>query len=164
MPKFRRIKKFGKTFLDVPAWMGWSRLKSSSQAIGSTAKRLFIPQKPQIKEEFHEAINRLNLSEEDILDRQKSFLKLSIIFVIMGFMILIYAVYLAWSSYIRSAFIALGLTLLVFAIAFRYHFWYFQVKHRRLGCTLREWYHGTIENSQTIQPTSTTNKAPKDGQ
>ena len=152
MPKFRRIKKFGKTFLDIPAWMGWPRLKSSGQAIGTTAKRLFIPQKADIKEEFHEAVARLQLSENDLQEKQRTFLKLCIIFVFMGFALLSYAIYLAWQAYVNSAFVTLSLTLLLFAIAFRYHFWYFQVKQRRLGCTLKDWYYANIANSRPPSP------------
>ena len=141
MPKFRRLRKFSRTFLNVSAWMGWSRLKVSGKSISDTAKRLFIPQKATYQEEFDDALTRLNLSEADLMAKQSSFFKLSVIFVCMSFVILGYAIYLAWGAHIKGAFVSLCLTFMVFAIAFRYHFWYFQVKQRKLGCSLRDWYY-----------------------
>ena len=31
-------------------------------------------------------------------------------------------------------------TLIALVLAFRYHFWYFQMKQHKLGCTFNEWY------------------------
>jgi intracellular multiplication protein IcmV len=28
------------------------------------------------------------------------------------------------------------------------HFWYFEIKNRKLGCSFKEWLHGDIEQKQ----------------
>jgi len=38
-----------------------------------------------------------------------------------------------------------ALTLYVLTQAFRYHFWLFQLRNRKLGCTLSEWWNARVK-------------------
>jgi intracellular multiplication protein IcmV len=38
----------------------------------------------------------------------------------------------------------LMVSLVAFANAFRAHFWYFQTKQRKLGCTIQEWLNAGV--------------------
>jgi intracellular multiplication protein IcmV len=46
-------------------------------------------------------------------------------------------------------FLLLTVTALLFANAFRFHFWAFQISQRKLGCTLAEWRRGKCDGSDT---------------
>jgi intracellular multiplication protein IcmV len=41
---------------------------------------------------------------------------------------------------IKAFIVSLVVTLIALILAYRYHFWYFQMKQRKLGCTFSEWY------------------------
>ena len=133
------IKKVAKPFVDVPAWAGYDQLKASAKSISTSMKDLFVPKKSDKKETFEEAMQRLNLTEADLIARQKEFKRLIIIFSILGFIVLGYTFYLIWDRAFWGGLASFGLTVLVFSYSFRYHFWLFQIRQRKLGCTLREW-------------------------
>lgn len=133
------IKKVAKPFVDISTWTGYDQLKQSARSIGRNIKDLFVPKKPDKTETFEEAMKRLNLTEADLIARQNEFKRLTIIFSILGFIILGYTFYLIWERAFWGGIASFGLTMLVFSYSFRYHFWLFQIRQRKLGCTLREW-------------------------
>lgn len=133
------IKKVAKPFVDIPAWSGYEQLKESAKSISSNVKDLFVPKSAQRIETFEEAMKRLNLTEADLIARQKEFKRLIIIFSVLGFAVLGYTFYLIWDRAFWGGMASFGLTVLIFSYSFRYHFWLFQIRQRKLGCTLREW-------------------------
>ena len=93
-------------------------------------------------ETFEQAIERLHLTEKDIQKRQQHFLTLSLIFSFFALLVTIYCIYLAWNAHWIAAIISFSVVLIILTQVFRYHFWHFQVKQRRLGCSLKEWWNG----------------------
>ncbi len=125
--------------VNVKAWIGWSAIKSNTQYVSETAKDVLGMPKPQHDESFEEAITRLHLSPEDLQVRQRSFLRIALVAGLCGVLSLLYTLYMLWNLQIGGTILALIVSLIAFASAARYHFWYFQVKNRKLGCTWREW-------------------------
>lgn len=129
-----------KTYFNPSAWLDLNAIRAQNIAIWSIVRGLFIPAKPQRIETFEESMKRQNLTEADIKDAYDSYTAYSIVFLIMAAALVIFSfyllfIYLTFSGWIL-ALAAAGLSL---AQAFRYDFWAFQIKNRKLGCTFAEW-------------------------
>ncbi|HHT0592538.1 TPA: type IVB secretion system protein IcmV [Legionella anisa] len=140
MKKQSRIVRLVSRIINVRRWFDWERMKAFTMYLGNGFKRLFVPQKKVEGESFNEAVQLLNLSYESILLKQKSLFRLSIIMVLAALLILGYAGYQLFFGSIKAFLVSLIVTLIALVLAFRYHFWYYQIKNRKLGCTFNEWY------------------------
>ncbi len=139
--KMRRTLWRGiKPLINFPKWMGVSDIKKTTSNIAALAKAIFVPERAQRKESFKQAVNRLHLTEANIKSREKQTLTLAIIFAVLGLLLLFYAGYLAQEAHFFGALFGLIVACIAFAQAFYNHFWYFQIKHRKLGCSVREWW------------------------
>lgn len=133
-------KKVAKPFVDVPAWIGYNQLKEVTQGICETIKNLFTIKTSEKKETFEEALKRYNLTEEALQQRKNVFTLLTILWTFISMTVLAYGVYLAGSGSWFGFFACFGVTAITLMQAFYYHFWLFQIKSRRLGCTFQEWF------------------------
>jgi intracellular multiplication protein IcmV len=140
-----------KPAVNVSAWMGLDIIKSSSQYLWGIGRNLFIPQKATLTESFSEAVMRLKLTEEDLQQRKREFQRLFITYAVIALGIVAYSGYLFYSMNFISGLMAILVSLLAFALAGRNHFWLFQLKHRKLGCTLHEWWYSTIDDKSTAE-------------
>lgn len=141
MKKRSRIIKLVSSILNVRRWFDWERMRAFTLYLGNGFKRLFVPQKaPTDGESFSEAVKLLNLSDESILTKQKSLFRLSILMVLAAVLIFVYAGYQLFYGSIKAFLVSIIVTMIALVLAFRYHFWYFQMKNRKLGCTFNEWY------------------------
>jgi intracellular multiplication protein IcmV len=149
MPVKDALKVSRKTFFNPSAWLGYGQLKESTSAIWGVIKTLFVPAKPQRTETFEEAMVRFNVTEDELKEKQNVFLTYAYGFVlfavcsfVIGFFLLIHhKTVLGWL-------LALAVTTLFLSQAFRYHFWYFQIKNRKLGCTFKEWRQGKVNPTE----------------
>ena len=148
------LKKIGqglswayKPAVDVKSWMGLDIIKSATRYVWQMAKNVFVPQKAERKETFQEALVRLNLTEADLKNRQKEFSHLFLIYGAIGVVIVLYSLFLFYTLSFMGGILSLVVAALAFGVAFRYHFWLFQIKHRKLGCSLQEWWHSKIDNA-----------------
>jgi intracellular multiplication protein IcmV len=146
-PRF--VKRVGKTFFNVSAWVNYGQLSSFAKSIANLFKRLFIPAQATYTETFAEAMQRFNLSEEDIQRRIKNFILLVSLWLIIALGVLSYALYLAFAGSWHGFIACIGLMFISLAQAFRYHFWYFQLKQRRLGCTFRQWLNASFKGDNS---------------
>jgi intracellular multiplication protein IcmV len=77
--------------------------------------------------------------------REREFRNLVILFgsiFVLGVLYFFYALlHMMWE---QSVIIFL-FCLFISALCFRYHFWYIQVKKRKLGCTFKEWKEETLK-------------------
>lgn len=144
----RIVRVLGRIF-NIPYWFDWERVKSFTVLVAAMFKRLFVveieknfnePQKNVLTESFEAAQKSLQLSDSDLLERQKALHRLSILMALLAFSIFIYSGYqLFWGTF-RAVLISLSVMMISLALAFRYHFWYYQIKSRRLGCSFNEWF------------------------
>lgn len=137
-----------KPFVNVKGWMGYSDIASGAEDIKHGAEKIFIPEKAERKESFSEACERLGLDEEAIQQKEQDFLKLATYLFLISMGVFLYAIYLAWSGLFAAFLIAFTVCLLSLGYAFRYHFWFFQIKERKLGCTLQEWFDSNIKGEK----------------
>lgn len=139
---FKAIGRVAKPFVNFPNWMGWKQIASDGKNVQALAKSFMALKKkrtPRV-ESFEEAKARLKLTEEALALRTKSFLQMAIIYSIFGVLLLAYTIYIiiAGSTFL-GVFLGLALTFSAFAMSYREHLWYFQMKQRRLGCTFKDW-------------------------
>jgi intracellular multiplication protein IcmV len=140
MKKQLRIVRIITQIFNVRKWFDWDRMKAGTLYLGNGINRLFVPQQKAEGESFDEAMKQLNLNDEDLLEKQKSLFHLSIVMTSAAALILAYAIYMLFMGSIKAFIVSLVVTLIALILAYRYHFWYFQMKQRKLGCTFSEWY------------------------
>ena len=133
-----------KPMVDVPSWLGYSHVKSGARVIKGAARQLFMVTESSRNETYEAAILRLNLSEERIAKQYQRFKWLFVFFFLLSLVILFYAIYMVMKGSVFGFIFSLLLMVLSLGNAFRYHFWMFQIKHKKLGCTFKEWYHSSI--------------------
>lgn len=142
---FRSSKKVMGRIVDVRVdkWLSVDYLKETTGHFKAILNDMVVPQKARYSETFEEAQQRLNLSEKDLADRKHEFTKLFYFFVALSLVVISYGLYLAYHGSFGPALIAFCLALYSFTQAFRFHFWLFQLKNRKLGCSLREWFNSS---------------------
>lgn len=148
MGLFRKTKNLAGKVVDVRVdkWLSVDYLKETSGYIKSIIEDVAIPKRARYSETFDEAVRRLSLTEEDLQKQKQDFTRLFYFFVILSFTIVSYGLYLAIKGSFVPALIAFCLSFYSFAQAFRFHFWLFQLKHRKLGCTLKEWFNSSVQS------------------
>jgi intracellular multiplication protein IcmV len=140
MSKKPTVKKVLKSFVDVPRWIGFSSLRATGSQIGGMARNLFSTAKPQFEETYEEAVQRMQLSEEALQKRMTTFFRMAVLYFVIGLCLLVYTGVLFFYGHLTSTMLSLVLSFVLFTFAFREHFWYTQMKLKRLGCTFKEWF------------------------
>ena len=135
-----------KTKNTISDWMGINILVDMFGMMKKIFIAVFMPGKGEtaIKETYEEAIVRLKLTDADIAERKKMFMAQVIMYMAAGFAVLGYAVWLAFQGYFTGMGIAFLVAVLSMAYAFRSHFWLFQMRQKRLGCTFKEYLDSTL--------------------
>ncbi len=133
------IRRSMKSIFDVKRWVAWDDVKSTGKGVWRLGKDLFEPQVAEHHETFDEAVERMQMTEKDIAERKRGFLRLAIIYLVMAFALFMYALYIFIGGYFFTGILCLTLTALILVYAYKEHFWYTQIKHRRLGLTFKEW-------------------------
>ncbi len=140
MAKEKKPRRVTRVRTAFSRWFQWDIHVSNWKFIGEHTKRYFFVKKEEGSTTFQDAVKEYNLSEEDLNDRARSFYRLAIFNLFLFFLMLSYAIYMTVYFMFPGAFAAYAVSGLPLALAVRYHFWYFQVKERRLGCRLRDWF------------------------
>lgn len=134
------VKKTTTSFFNLRQWADYDRMKESSKGLLRTIKSLFIPAKSQYHESFEQAMQRLKISEPDIKAREHEFYYMAILMFVVMLASIGYLIYHITSLHIFGAVVSVAVVAVAASMAFRYHFWYFQTKQRKLGCSFREWF------------------------
>jgi len=157
---FKSTKKVTGKLVDVRVdkWMSWDYLTETAEHFKILLIDSVIPKKATGSETFEEAMKRLELTEADLERRKREFTQLFYFFLTLSIVIVCYALYVAFTGGMVTSIIAFCLAMYAMAQAFRFHFWLFQVKHRKLGCTIKEWLNAQIVPAP--KTSLTVNKTP----
>ena len=134
-----KSRKLVKTFLDVPRWVGVNEIVTVGKTVKDLGKRLVTPQQAERQETYEQAVKRLNLSQEDIDKRCRYWRMTSYVYLFSALCFLGYSIHLFLLEHYASSLTTLVFIAVLLAFAFREHFWYTQMKRRRLGFTFQEW-------------------------
>ena len=134
------LKVNRKTFFNPSAWMNYDYLKYQTGTLWDIIKAIITPAAPDREETFEQAIERIGITEEDVKSIADNYRAYAFGFFLFGLMALIYAFYLLF-IHVRFTGWMLGIatSALFFVQAFRYDFWSFQMRRRKLGATFAEW-------------------------
>lgn len=145
-----RIVRVLSKILDIRTWFDWERMKSFTLFVGNGLRRLFMidtennkntpPDSLPLTESFNSAKQSLNLTDADLLIRQKALFRLSILMATIAILIFSYSIYHFLYGTLRAGFLSLVIMMIAVALSFRYHFWYYQIKNHKLGCSIHEWF------------------------
>ncbi len=155
---------FRKTFLPklpIKGILGIRELKDTTKLVKDIGKDTFKKEEATRKENFTEAVKRYQLTDAEIEQRQHSFGQIALIFFAIAILCFAYAIYLAFQGEIMAFLLGLGVTGLGLTYAFRYHFWAFQLKHKKLGCSLAEWWHSEVKTTQSRDVATTQKNVSK---
>jgi intracellular multiplication protein IcmV len=131
-----------KTFFNPAAWFGYARVKGGMVDTWTIMKGLFlVPEAaPERTETFAEALKRHGLTEASAEELRKDYLLYAFLLLLIGAFVLGFGFYLFFVKKIFSGMLlGIAVSALFAAQAFRYHFWSFQIKQRKLGCSFQEW-------------------------
>ncbi len=135
--KSQRASFFG--FFDVRAWSSYDLMRDTTLYLLRGASRLFIPRKGGEVKSLDSVMKELSLSEEQIESKKKSFFRLALLMGLVSFLTFLYTMFQLMYAHYHAVLLSSVVCLLSLALTFRYHFWYFQLQQRKLGCTFKEW-------------------------
>ncbi|MDR3478341.1 MAG: type IVB secretion system protein IcmV [Gammaproteobacteria bacterium] len=138
-----------KTFFDPTGWIGYESVKQTTTSIWAILKSLFFPPEAVYQETFEQAMARQGLTEEDVEASEQRYLLFAYFFVVLGSIAFVMSFYFLFHhETLAGCVLAIATAALLFSQAFKYHFWYFQIKYRKLGCTFKEWRQGKPFDSE----------------
>ena len=147
-----RIKKIISRIFNVRRWSDWDRMKVFTSFVGDGYRNVFgikdndtlKPKQAALTASFESAKKKFKLSDDDLLQSQRSLFRLSFFMLILAICIIIYSICHFASGAINAGFLSLIVAMIALSLAFRYNFWYYQIKNRKLGCSANEWFRKTF--------------------
>lgn len=136
----KRTVNMLKSVFNARKWLDYDRIKTTTVSLSDNFKTMFIPQEPGQSEELEQVMARLGLSRKDLVEKQKAFYRLSLLMIFLAFLVLVYAGYHIYYFNLLAIVMSLVVACVALGFAFRYHFWYFQIKKGKLGCSFKEWF------------------------
>jgi intracellular multiplication protein IcmV len=137
---FKKVGTFCGWFVDirVDKWIGYKNIKSSFSHTRYSIKSLFTIEKKKRTESFDEAIQRLQLTEDTLQQRRREFFYLSLSFSLITSTLFAYFLYSLLNQYYIAALISFLFSIFMGLQGFRFVFWHYQIRTRRLGCSFKE--------------------------
>ena len=138
-----RTRKVITSIFNVRGWLDYDRIRAFTSYLGTGIKKMTVPQKPTAKnkrQSFSDMAIKMGLTKEQLQARGKGLYRLSLLMSAIGLCLFGYCIYHLFYASFKAAIVSFVVSLIAEVLAFRYHFWYFQIKEHKLGCTFKEWY------------------------
>ena len=130
----------GRSFLPIKSALCVDDAKKSVDSFKKIVKDVYKRPRAERVETFEAALTRLSLTEEDLKARYQDFQQLFYLFSLVTICLFFYAFYMLFLGFVGGCLLSLAVCTLAGLQAFKRHFWMFQVRQRKLGCTVREWW------------------------
>lgn len=88
---------------------------------------------------------KIYIETQKVEEAQRSFKKILVIFIGLFFAGILYCIASLINKHWVLALLALAFCMLCLSFAFRYHFWLYQIKKRKLGLKFSDYYKDEIE-------------------
>lgn len=121
-------------------WVSWDFLKKNTQENAQLVKSAFTVQEANRKESFSQAVHRHGLTETEIQTIKSRYTIFSYLYTTVGLALVLYSIQAFFEKAYLQSVGTICLSSFVFSMAFRYSFWAFQIRKKRLGCTFRQWW------------------------
>lgn len=144
--KGSRTKRIALFFFNPRVWFSWDRMKSMNEFLLIFIERFFVlhPRDRKKSESFEHAVAKFDLDAKSLQAKSLGLKRLSYVLACMAVFLFLYSLYQLYFGSLRGALIALVEVGIALVLAFRYHFWHFQIEHRKLGCSIKDWFKGTF--------------------
>ena len=123
----------------VDKWIGVEYISETFKNITHSAKGLFKAPIAEHSESYDEAVERLKITDVDLYQRKREFTYMMILYLFVAVAVFIYGVIISIGGNFMGFCMSLGVTVYALCHAFKYHFWIFQIKQKKLGCSLQDW-------------------------
>ena len=143
------VKGTVKTVANFPAWLGFSFLKQTTTGMFNFIKPIYKPAQEKRTETFEAALQRLNITEQELVKRFHNLKIQSWVFGILSLAMIIYAIDLLFDLHVGATILALIISGFFFVKMSSCRFWMFQIKNRKLGCTVHEWLQNKVEEPKS---------------
>tara|TARA_Y100000588_G_scaffold238859_1_gene252595 strand:- start:106 stop:564 length:459 start_codon:yes stop_codon:yes gene_type:complete len=143
-PFNRTATLLGKIF-DVKAWFDWGRVKASTVFIKHGFSRLVSNKNQEQQASFEAAKKKWGLSEEELESKQKALYRLSLLMGIFSLLLLAYSFYHFFYGQLLAFSLSLIVTGISLVLTFRYHYWQYLIKQRKLKAPFNEWYNKSVK-------------------
>jgi intracellular multiplication protein IcmV len=138
-----------KTFFDPLGWIDHDGLKSYTRTIWDILATTFSTPRPVREESFEAAMKRLNLTAKDVKSGANLYRLTAIIFLILAIITFIYSFYLLFHRHTFPGWLlGMATTALFLSQAFKFDFWAFQMRERKLGLTYAQWSNSILGNKK----------------
>ncbi len=139
---FKRLGRAIKPMVDFRPWLGTKQIAKDSKSIANAVKTLYHTDSPsQTKETFDEACKRQGMTAQALQEQFEAYFLYAIVFVLCAVAVLGYGIFLyAHSHAIHASLLCLAISVFFTVLAFRYHFWCYQLKNRKLGASLHDYF------------------------
>lgn len=136
------VKNTVKANTNVKGWTGWDAVKGNARIVKNIVEGLKSPDvsASPVQLNFDEAMKQYQWTEKDVRNRMRMSLVMAVICVILSLFAFLWAFRMLWIGFFLSALASLALSALMLSYGFREHFLYFQLKQRRMNCTVKEWF------------------------
>jgi intracellular multiplication protein IcmV len=121
--------------------MDLDRISTSFSYILTQSQRIFsVTQAEEKKQSFAEMKKKFNLSDEQLNKQQQRLYLLGLFLMVCALMVSGVAVYYFIQGFWRAGMLSLVVMGIACVLAFRYHFLAFEIKQRKLGCSVSDWF------------------------
>ncbi len=146
MAKKKRVRRLFGYLFNFKSWLSINHVKSGASFITTTFQHIAdsITTPEQKSEQFEQAVQDQGLTEADIEQAKKNYLRNAIILLAVGLLFSLNSVYLIYQKLLLQSLVSFAVTIMIFVFSLKSHFWFFQIKNRKLGCSLREWYNNKV--------------------
>ena len=140
MPKKKGFKSYTRSMFHVSRWMATDEIKDNFRSLKSMAKQYCTVEQAEFEETYEQAIKRLGLTESALDQKRREYLLQAYFYFAVAVALLGYAVYLYHLGHYLPMLMCLPIVLVLLSFFFKCHFWYTQIRHKRLGMSAREWF------------------------
>ena len=138
--------------LNPKKWLGISTLKQDTSVLSQTFKSAILLKDKDHSDHykptsFDECMRHYNVSEDDLKLKMRN--SLWTVYFCLGLSVgtLSYMVYQFSHHMFLGGVMCITLTFLLWVMALREHFYLYEMRQRRLGCTLKEWFKSLVKSN-----------------
>lgn len=143
-----------RSVFNVKKWMNIDDVGRTSSAALNDVYSLFHPHNAKRFETFDEAVARLRLNPTILAQLKHTFMNYTRIFLVVTLGCIGYAGYLFWVNAWLPGVATLVISGISLSICFRYHFWWFQIHSKKLGCHLGDYIQFFIRKDKRLEKLS----------
>jgi intracellular multiplication protein IcmV len=136
--------------LNPKRWMSSGLLSKQTSSFKSIVSGTFKSQKEGDgfkPTSFEDCMKHYNVTEDDLKKKMNTASRTSYFCMVLSLVTFFYSFYQFSHTSFLGGVMCVVLTLLLWSLAMREHFNYFQMRERRLGCTFKEWFSSLIKKS-----------------